>query len=104
MANSALQPTSEIAVCTCHAPSQFRLKPPALPREKPPLPDRREEPREPPSLMTCPSYSWPAGVVPKMKPFCWSWNVSRTIWKLSASVIDESRRLSLMMIPAGSLS
>ena len=105
MANSALQPKSETRVRTCQAPSQFRLNPPALPREKPPLPlELKPPPRPPPSLITCPSYSWPAGLVPKTKPFCRSLKVSRISRKLSLSRSDESRRLSVTMIDEGSPS
>ena len=104
MANSALHPMSEISVRTCQAPSQLRLKPAPLPREKPPPPPEPLPRRAPPSSVTWPSYSWPAGVVPKTKPFCRSRKVSSTIWKLSESFIDESRRLSLMMMPEGSRS
>ncbi len=39
-----------------HTPSQFLLKPPA--EKAPPSP----------SLVTCPSYSMPTGLVPKTKP------------------------------------
>ena len=104
IANSAVHPTSETAARTCHAPSQFKLKPPPLPREKPPKPPPPEPPRPPPSLITCPSYSCPAGLVPNTKPFCWSLKVSSTIWTLSLSWSDESRRLSVRMIASGSAS
>ena len=104
MANSALHPTRETRVRTCHAPSQLRLNPPASPRENSPLPLDPNPPRRPPSLITCPSYSWPAGLVPKTNPFCRSLNVSRITMKLSLSVSAESRRLSATMIDDGSLS
>src|SRR5258705_189369 len=99
IANSALHPISDVFDWTCHAPSQFRLKPPPPPSLEPPPP----RPLPPvPSLMTCPSYCCPDGLVPNTKPFCLSRNVSTIIWKLSLSVSDESRRLSLTMMPAGS--
>ena len=101
MPNSALQPTSEICVRTCHTPSQFRLNPPPPPRLAPPRPI--PEPPEP-SLTTWPSYSCPAGLVPNTKPFCRSRNVSKMSWKLSLSASDESRRLSVTMIAPGSRS
>ena len=41
-----------------------------------------------PCAATCPSYSIPAGVVPKTKPFCWSSKVSKTMRTASASVIS----------------
>ena len=101
MANSALQPTSEIAVRTRQTPSQFWLKPPPAPRVWPPPP----MPLPPaPSLTSCPSYSCPDGLVPKTNPFCRSRNVSRMSWKLSLSASDESRRLSVTMIDSGSAS
>ncbi|MCE2540155.1 MAG: hypothetical protein J4G16_07145 [Acidobacteria bacterium] len=105
MANSAVQPTSEMAVRTCHTPSQFWLKPPPAPPIWPPPPNPPPMPLPPaPSLTSCPSYSWPEGLVPKMKPFCRSRNVSRMSWKLSLSASDESRRLSVTMIDDGSSS
>ena len=54
MANSALQPTSDVEVRTCHTPSQFRLNPPPAPNDVPPRP----MPLPPaPSFTSCPSYS-----------------------------------------------
>jgi len=57
-----------------------------------------------PSLASCPSYSCPDGDVPKTNPFCRSKKVSKINWKLSLSMSDESRRLSVTMIDAGSRS
>ena len=96
---------SETRVRTCQAPSQLRLNPPALPREKSPPPlEPKPPPRPPPSLITCPSYSCPAGLVPKTNPFCRSLKVSRINRKLSLSRSEESRRLSAAMIDEGSRS
>ena len=66
MANSALQPKSPLRVFTTHAPSQLRLKPVS---EPPYAPGPPLDPPPWPSFVTCPSYSSPAGFVPKTKPF-----------------------------------
>ena len=101
IANSALHPISDTCVRTDHAPSQLRLNPPPPPCDVPPPP----MPLPPtPSLITWPSYSCPAGLVPNTNPFCWSRNVSRINWKLSLSPRDESRRLSVTMMDDGSRS
>jgi hypothetical protein len=67
MANSAIQPMSVVRVRTCQAPSQLRLKP--LPEPDicicPPV----SPPPPCPSLVTWPSYSSPAGLVPNTNPF-----------------------------------
>ena len=57
-----------------------------------------------PSLVTWPSYSMPAGLVPNTNPFCRSRYVSKIIWKLSVSSIGASRRASETMMPDGSES
>ena len=92
---------SEISVRTCQAPSQFKLKPPPAPRVWPPKP---KLPRPWPSLTSCPSYSCADGLVPNTNPFCRSRKVSITNWKLSLSVSDASRRLSVTMMDEGSRS
>jgi hypothetical protein len=65
IANSALQPKSPVFVRTVHDASQFLLKPPS----DEPIADETLPPPEP-SFVTWPSYSSPAGFVPKTKPFC----------------------------------
>src|SRR5690349_14070091 len=99
IANSAVQPVSEIAVRTSHAPSQFKLNPPPEPVcwfWPPPSP-----PPPWPSLVTWPSYSSPDGFVPNTKPFSRSRYVSKIIRKLSVSSSDASRRASETMIDWG---
>ena len=107
IAISAVQPMSVTLVATCHAPSQFTFRPPPDPRccrllLGRPLPPPPKRPLPCPSFVTCPSYSTPAGLVPKTKPFRPSWYVSRMMRKLSVSVRSESRRLSAAMMVDGS--
>ncbi len=102
IANSAVHPMSVMAVRTSHAPSQLRLKPapaPACCDWPPPRP-----PPPCPSLVTWPSYSRPAGLVPNTKPFSRSRYVSKIIWKLSVSSSGVSRRESETTIDFGSRS
>ena len=67
-----------------------------------PLPARPPPPW--PSLVTCPSYSMPAGLVPNTNPFWTSRKVSKIIRKLSVLSSERSRRESETMIRAGSRS
>ena len=97
MANSALQPLSDSDVRTSQTPSQLPLNPAPEPLEVVVLRPRRPSP----AFTTCPSYSCPAGLVPKTKPLWRSRKVSRMNCTLSPSSSDASRRLSAIAIDPG---
>src|SRR2546430_6317252 len=69
MRNSAYQPPESTDVATVQVPSQLRLKPPSDPAIARAWPGSWMPPPSP-SFTTCASYSMPAGVVVKTKPFC----------------------------------
>ncbi len=102
MANSVIHPISFRCVLTMKLASQFKLNPlPTLVCAR-----CRVEvcPPPSPSFDTCPSYSMPAGLVPKTNPFWRSWYVSKMTWNESVSTSGESLRLSVTTMPAGSES
>src|SRR6184192_3506252 len=72
MRNSAYHPPESTDVATVQVPSQLRLNPPSDPAIARGWPGSWMPPPSP-SLTTCASYSMPAGVVVKTKPFCRSW-------------------------------
>src|SRR5712664_820588 len=67
--NSAYQPRESTDVATVQLPSQLRLNPPMDPAIARFWPGCCTPPPSP-SFTTCASYSIPAGVVVKTKPFC----------------------------------
>src|SRR5687768_6268845 len=80
--NSAYHPSESTDVATVQLPSQFRLNPPIEPDIARVCPATVSPPPSP-SFTTWPSYSTPAGVVAKTKPFCRSRYVSRMNAKAS---------------------